>query len=510
MRLLCAILYVTMKTKGNMNTEKPINSAVEAEKLLLWIVPNTEFTGHAYSVGGFLRDTLLGIEPKDLDVVIDVKDGAEGMTKALHAIFKNETYPPRQMGEHYPIWQLVFKEDVTVNFNGFSKTYWVGGAEVEFADTMTESYPDDESRQREVKFGTIQDDVLRRDFSINSLMRNLTTGELCDFGGNAIEDIKNRIIRTTRGVSADVIFTQDPLRILRAIRFYVVLEALTGEKWTIPCSVLKAMRRNSHRISIISMERFTAELKKIMVMAGLWKALRIMKATRILERSLPEIHAMIDCDQPLKFHGEGSVWNHTLKTLQNARPGILDQLAAMLHDVGKPLTRTEEDGEIHFYKHEWKGSDLATEILERLKFDGKVVEEVSYVVKWHMRPHSLHDASRTALRRFLRETPEKLIQPLLDVAEADERGSIPDLMQIPKLRAKLSDPELLKIPIRRKPVLDGFDIMSALKVKPGPVIGEAGEWLMNLEDEYAAKGETLTKQDAMVLIKDFRKDQDGE
>lgn len=476
--------------------ERPANKALEVERLLSRSLPS-EFKGRTFAVGGFVRDLILGLEPKDLDVVVDIEGGAERLAVALHSIHSDSTFQPRRMGAHYPIWQLVFNKDITIG----TDTFEVEGAEVEISETMIEAYPDEDSRQRTVRFGTLDDDVRRRDFTINMLMRDLSDGRIIDLSETSSLDIERGVIRSHPKVDSDIMFSEDPLRLLRAIRFAVCLGDTTGRGWRIPLSMLRSMRRNAGRIRIVSMERVNAELRRMLATTCFWRALELMRITGLLENILPEIHAMIGCSQPKEFHAEGDVYDHTIMALKNSRPGILDQLAVMLHDVGKPATRTVEDGAIHFYKHDWVGGDMAESLLRKLKFDNRIVDDVSYVVRNHMRPHTLDGASKKSLRKFLREMTATLVQPILGVAEADELGSKPYLGFIPKLRERLFDPELHKFPVRRTPILDGHEIMTALNVKPGPFIGEVGNWLMEAEDEYAAMGRVFTKDEAVYLIK---------
>ena len=159
---------VSSKPQCAMTAEK------EAESFLIEIIKDTKFKNKVYSVGGFVRDDLLGIESKDLDIVVESPDGAKDLGELLHNRFPDETSNAYQIGAGYPIWHLSFKKDIKLN----GKTFKTTGAEIDIADTQKESFPDPETRQRITEYGTIDDDCRRRDLRVNMLLRDLTTGRL--------------------------------------------------------------------------------------------------------------------------------------------------------------------------------------------------------------------------------------------------------------------------------------------------------------------------------------------
>ena len=255
----------------------------EVERLLREILSQGgELAGKVFSVGGFVRDDVLGIPSKDLDIVVEANGGAERLSKFLHLIFPEQVSQAHQLGASYPIWHLRFKTDILLN----AQLFKTAGAEVDFADTQVEMFPDANSRQRVCVFGTVEQDVERRDFTVNMLMRDLTTGELRDFTGTSVQDIKDGVLRGHPNVSLDKIFADDPLRMLRLIRFH----AKFG--WNIPEDVFECVRRNSVRITIISGERIRDELVKIMEYGKLAQAIKLMDATHLLVHVLPEVTAM--------------------------------------------------------------------------------------------------------------------------------------------------------------------------------------------------------------------------
>ena len=485
------------------------NSEKEVERFLKKFLPGTPFEGKIKAVGGYVRDEFLSIlkndpsiEAKDLDlVVVETKDGAE---KATHFIFNHfkDVSPspistPRQMGQGYPIWQITFKEDITYKGNSF-KTQ---GAVIEFADTMKEEYPEAESRQRVTMPGTLKEDIARRDFTANMLLKDMTTGEIEDLTGQSKKDIEKGILRGHPGVSLDKTFEDDPLRMIRCIRF----QAKYG--WQVPMAVIRTIKRNAHRIDIVSSERIMEELEKIMDLGKLNKAIKLMSASGLLKYVLPEIEDLKGTKQNPKWHSEGDAYRHTLMVLKEAPPGVEGQMAALLHDVGKPSTTNLIEGEIKSHGHEEVGAEIAEAIMKRLKFDNKTTNKVKTMVKNHMRPHHLgRSTGSKAIRKFIRDVGDDMVDSILDLARADEIGKIPSTNDIPDLRKKIDEVRSKSVEVKKEPVLNGKEIMDLLKITTGPEVGRAKKILIEIEDDYFEAGKKLTKEDARnELLKKFKK-----
>ena len=499
---------------------KATQSEKEVEAFLKTLLPGTKFEGKVKAVGGYVRDEYLSIikndpsiESKDLDILVAMKNGSKKLSEYIYNVFNNPNIwsrvkhlfsdiknspvsKPRQMGKGYPIWQITFKEDITYK----DKKYKTKGAVIEFADTMTEEYPDPNSRQRKVKYAPLEKDIERRDFTVNMLLKDMTTGEIEDFTGTSKEDIKKGVLKGHPTVSLDKTFSEDPLRMLRLIRF----QAKYG--WKIPGSVLKTVKRNASRINTVSSERITEELKKIAKYGKMKTATQLMSATGLLKHIYPEIEALKGVKQPEKHHQEGDVYRHTLKVLKNAPPGIENQMAALLHDIGKPSTQELIEDTITFRKHEDLGAELAEAVMKRLKFDNTTTKKVKNMVKNHMRPHNLGpDPSTKSIRKFVREVGDEAVDSILDLANADALGKIPEDKYIPDLKKKI-EKALKEQPVKKKSILDGKEIMSLLNLKSGPQVGKAKKTLQEIEDSYAEKGETLTKDRAKEeLKKHFKK-----
>jgi putative nucleotidyltransferase with HDIG domain len=270
--------------------------------------------------------------------------------------------------------------------------------------------------------------------------------------------------------------------------------------WDIPLSVLKTVKRNAERIQIVSSERIMGELEKVMAVGKLYQAIKLMKITGLLKYVLPEIEALKGVAQGKDHHSEGDVFKHTLLVLKNAPKTVEGQLAALLHDVGKAKTQSFLEDKIHFYKHDEVSAEMAEAILYRLKFDKKTIDRVVKLVREHMRPHSLENASPKAFRKLIRDMGEELTDVLLDLAEADSLGSYPIENVVPNLRQEIERIRKAPVKMEKKPVLGGQEIMDTLHIKPGPKVGEVGKFLIDLADEYAEQGKKLSKEEAKEII----------
>ena len=465
----------------------------EMERLFLKLLPGTKFENQAFAVGGYVRDEVMGLDSKDLDIVVGFPNGAEALSKFIASQFPGKTSTPRQMGS-YPIWYITFKENVEYDGEMFKTK----GGELDIADSQKEAFPDPESRQRETAFGTIEEDVARRDFTVNMLMKNLSNGELADFTGTSVQDIKDGVLRGHPKVPLDRTFEDDPLRMLRLVRFMVKYG------WKPAQEAVEAVERNAHRINIISSERVRDELVKIMLVGKLAPAIRFMQATGLLKHILPEIEVMKGVEQSKEHHSEGDVFEHTMKVIENAKPTLHAQLAALLHDAGKPSTQKFIEHKIQFLGHDAVSGEIAEAVLRRLRFDNNLVKKVRFLVENHMRPTTARQWGPKAVRKFIRDIGDE-IEDLLDLHDADSAGSltpegVPAKTTGPVLRKKIE--EVQEIPVRTKPVLNGNEIMQTLGIKGGPEVGKAMKWLRDKTDDYAVEGKELTPEEAKRLLRE--------
>ena len=494
----------------------------EVERFLKSWLKDTEFAGKAYAVGGYVRDEVMGNMSKDLDIVVEIDGGAKKITHALFDLFKsdddkdNGITHPLEMGESYPIWQISFKKDIAYK----GEQYITSGAVIEFVDTMKESYPDPTSRQRKVEFATLEEDIERRDFTINMGLKDLTTGEykyLKDKNGKKLDfvkDIKDGVLKGhPNNDTMDKTFSADPLRLMRLVRFYAKYD------FKVPEDVKESIKRVADRINIVSGERVRDELIKILqinkkdeqsgkVKGETAKALKFMKEVGLLKHVLPEIEELEKTEQSAPHHLEGDVFKHTLMVLEEAPATLYGQLSALLHDVGKPSTQTKDGDKIKFLKHEEVGGEIAEAILRRLKFKSDDIKKIRVMVEQHMRPFQISDAKpgnvKKKLRQFVDVVGEELWEGIFDLAQADgvgklpsEPGTVADLKKTLKELLHSTPPEL------KKPVLDGKQVMDILGIQTGPLIGKVLIFLKDAtRDAWDKQNKILSEAEATKLIRD--------
>ncbi len=353
-----------------------------------------------YVVGGFVRDSIMGTECKDIDIVT-IGSGIE-LAKALQ----------KKIGKHSKI--SVFK-----NF-GTAMLHFRDGNEdwqVEFVGARKESYNRD-SRKPVVEDGTLEDDQNRRDFTINAMAICLNAsryGELLDpFDGQG--DLKRQIIRTP--LDPDITFSDDPLRMLRAIRFASRLD------FSIHPETFEAIRRNAYRIEIVSMERNIEEINKMLLCSHPSLALRLMDKSGLLDLLLPELVKLKGTEAVgEKTHKDN--FKHTLEVLDNVAK-VSDNLylrwAAVLHDIAKPYCkRFDEKTGFSFHGHELKGSRMVKPIFRRLKLPlNEKMKYVEKLVSLHLRPIVLAEDTVTdsAVRRLIFDAGDD-IDDLMLLCQAD-------------------------------------------------------------------------------------------
>ena len=407
----------------------------------------------AYVVGGYVRDLLLERECKDIDFVC-VGSGIELAERAAQKI------DPRLV-------VTVFKNFGTAHFRWYD-------LDLEFVGARKESYQRD-SRKPIVEEGTLQDDQNRRDFTINALALSLNKnsfGELLD-PFNGLQDLENKIIRTP--LEPDVTFSDDPLRMMRAIRFATQLD------FTILPETFESIKRNAERISIISQERVTDELNKIILAKKPSTGFILLEESGLLKLIFPEFQALKGVEN---YEGKGHKDNfyHTLQVLDNITKTTKDlwlRWAAVLHDIAKPPTKKFVPGQgWTFHGHEALGSKWVPKIFRRMKLPmGAEMKFVQKMVFLHLRPIALtkEEITDSALRRLLFEAGDD-IESLLMLCEADittkNREKVKRyLTNFEIVREKLKEVEE-KDQIRNfQPPVTGELIMATFGIPPSKEIG---------------------------------------
>jgi len=465
-------------------------SPEKAEEIKTKIAAVARKNGYqVYAVGGYVRDLLLGRTPKDIDVVAIKKEAGVNSGIDLARLVAKE------YGFHPPVEYPRFAVAV-VN---------IDGEHVDFVAPRTEFYTPD-SRKPDVELGTLQEDAIRRDFTVNALYQDLSTGEIADPTGYGQKDLKDKMIRVTDHQNPDVIFSDDPLRALRAIRQSYALNFAIEEK------TREAIKRNAARLSVISRERIQDEFCKILTGPKAGEAIRLLHDIGLTRQFLPEFDATVGVTQDSKYHHE-LVDEHILAAVDLVPDDIPSRLTALLHDIAKPAKRTEETGVAHFYEHELAGADMAEAILTRLRFPNEVINEVVFRIRNHMWPMNYRrDWSPKTVRKFMKELGDYL-NKVLDFAEVDIRASrreegleTASLEDIRHLRERIKEQEAQgnKDLHKAKPLLDGNELQKLFNKGPGPWISEIHKYLADQQLETPS----LTKEEAIAKAKEYMETKD--
>jgi poly(A) polymerase len=413
-------------------------------------------------VGGPVRDVFRGERPSDLDLTTDAT--------------------PEQVLALVEGWaDATWTAGIAFGTVGLRR----GSTVFEVTTYRSEQYRA-ESRKPDVRYGrSLEEDLSRRDFTINAMAARLPGYELVDpFGG--LDALKEKVLRTP-GRPEDS-FKDDPLRILRAARFAAKLG------FTIATDVRAAMTEQASRLRIVSAERVTGELTKLMLTPDPALGIDILVQTGVADQVLPEVPLLrMEADE---HHRHKDVYQHSLTVLRQAielepryglEADLIVRLAALLHDIGKPGTRQLlPDGRVAFHHHEVVGAKLARRRLTALRFPNDVVRDVAQLVQLHLRFHGYGGGEWTdsAVRRYVRDAG-----PLLTRLHVLTRADCTTRNQARAQRlaraydgleqriAELSEQEELG---RMRPELDGNEIMRILGIPSGPLVGEAYRFMLEL------------------------------
>jgi poly(A) polymerase len=440
------------------------------------------FAQHGYElalVGGPVRDAFLGRDPGDLDLTTDA--------------------PPGEILRIADQWaDSVWTVGIDFGTVGLRKD----GSTLEVTTYRSEEYAP-RSRKPGVRYGTsLEEDLRRRDFTINAMAARLPGYELVDpFGGLAA--LQDKVLRTPS--TAEESFSDDPLRILRAARFAARLDFAVAD------DVREAMTRQAGRLEIVSAERITDEMSKLMLTPDPARGIDLLVQTGVAGQVLPEVPQLrLEADEHYRHK---DVYQHSLTVLRQAigleeRYGLTGdlvlRLAALLHDIGKPKTRSKlPDGRVAFHHHEVVGAKMARKRLTALRFPKDVVADVSELVKLHLRFHGYGDAEWTdsAVRRYVRDAGPLLTRlNALTRADCTTRNKVKaDRLaraydDLEERIARLSQEEELA---RLRPELNGNDIMRILGIPGGPQVGQAYNFLLELRIEQGLIGRERATQELL-------------
>ncbi len=418
----------------------------------------------AYLAGGCVRDRLLGVEAKDFDVATSAQ------AHEVQALFAH-TVP---IGAQFGV-VLVFVEDVSY----------------EIATFRADGVYLDGRHPTSVRFSDARGDAIRRDFTINGMFFDPATEQVIDYVEGQ-QDLAQQVIRAIGDPYAR--FTEDRLRMIRAIRFAARLG------FSIAPQTLAAIQELAPTITAIAWERIGDEVVKILTEGSAQRAFQLLSASGVLQAVLPEIEALRGVEQSPDFHPEGDVFVHTLLLLAELdkrdrldKPSQISEtlaLGALLHDVAKPQCRGQKGERITFYGHCEQGAEQAIAICQRLKRSRAVWEQVAYLVKNHLRLLGAPNMRTAKLKRFLREDG---IEELLELARIDALASSGDVRPYEFCRHKLA--ELEPVQIAPPPLLNGHDLMQ-LGFEPGPQFKE----ILNAVEDAQLEGQLATHADAVEWV----------
>lgn len=395
-------------------------------------------------VGGCVRDMIAGIEPKDWDITTSAR--------------------PEQIQELFP--EHVYEN----NFGTVAVKTESEDPKLKIVEVTTfriEGKYSDKRHPDEVKFADkVEDDLSRRDFTVNAMAYDIDANEVIDpYGGR--EDLDAKVLRTVGDPNKR--FEEDALRLMRAVRFAAEF-GFTIEEYT-----EQALQKNAGLLEMIAKERIRDEFVKVIMTAKAMEGVEELERTGLLRFVMPELRDGIGVGQ--NEHHIYSVWEHNLKSLEYAvkKDYALEiRLAALLHDVGKPRTKAGNGKTSTFYNHEMAGARIAARMLDRLHVPKHIAEYIIHLIRYHMFYYNVGEVSAAGVRRFLARVGPESIDDLIKVREADRIGSgVPKavpyklrhlLFMIEKVKRDPISPKMLKI--------NGEEIMELLGIKPGPKVGK--------------------------------------
>ena len=428
-----------------------------------------------YLVGGAVRDAMLGRPSPDMDLATSSRP--HETTRVLRGWADNRYHVGVRFG--------------TVGARKDGRLFEI--------TTFREEVYAQEHRKPAVTFAKdIQTDLSRRDFTINAMAVRLPDGAFVDpFGG--VKDLAAKTLDTP--LEPEVAFSDDPLRMLRAARFVSQLEMVPSAR------VVRAIGEMRDRLSIVSAERIRAELDKLLVGGKPSAGLSLIVETGLSDEFLPELAALQLEQDPV--HNHKDVLRHTYAVVERCEPDPVLRLAALLHDIGKPKTRSFTPDGVQFHHHEAVGARMAEARLKELRYPNVVVDDVRKLVEMHLRFHGYGEGwTDSAVRRYVRDAG-----PLLDrlnqltradcttrnAARAARLSQLQD--ELEERIARLAEEENLDA---LRPPIDGKQVMAHLGVPPGPIVGEALAYLFEVRMDRGP----IPEDEAFELLDAWARDRD--
>lgn len=416
--------------------------------------------GHtALFAGGSVRDQLLGATPKDYDIA------TSATPDEVLALFPGSD----PIGAHFGV--ILVKKNK---------------AHFEIATFRNDGSYTDSRRPDTITFSNPQEDAKRRDFTVNGLFQNPTTGEIIDYV-NGKQDLETQTLRAIGNPQKR--FSEDALRLMRAIRFATTLD------FQIEPNTWKAIIDSHHLLEKIAVERIREELNKILLHPNRARGLKLLVDSSLINHIIPEVRDLIGCEQPPQFHPEGDVFTHTsiMLDMLEPNPSLTLVLSVLLHDIGKPATYTydPEEDRIRFNGHDGLGAEMSEQILKRLKYSNDTIEAVIPMVANHMNFMNVTVMKKSKLKRFMaRPTYQDEMQ--LHRVDCGSSNGITENFDF--LRQK--EIEFANEPLIPDPLLTGKDLIN-LGYQPGPTFKKI---LTDLQT-HQLEGTLKTQEQALQHLK---------
>jgi poly(A) polymerase len=431
--------------------------SVSAREKAISVVQRLRGEGYeAYLAGGCVRDMLLHRPPQDFDIATSARP------EDLQRIFPHTVPVGAQFGVVLVLLQDEAFEVASFRYDG---PYLDG------------------RRPAEVRYGSLQEDIQRRDFTINGMMYDPVDDRVIDLVDGR-RDLERRVIRAIG--DPRLRFQEDRLRMMRAVRFAASLN------FAVEAETFDAIRQSAPSIARIAWERIGDEVTRLLTEGGARRGFELLDESGLLAVLLPEISALKGTPQSPDYHPEGDVFQHTMLLLGHLDSAASETLAygCLLHDVAKPVCLRREGQRITFYGHTERGAMMAEEILKRLKRSRSVWEQVAYLVRNHLRHVQAPQMRLSTLKRFLRQEG---VEELLELTRIDALSSNGDLRYYRFCKERLV--ELKDEEIRPEPLLRGGDLI-ALGLKPGPIFTD----ILRQAEDAQLGGELQSREEALQWL----------
>jgi len=425
-----------------------------------------------YLVGGAVRDFILDINTKDFDFTTNASP------EESKQLLENNNYKTTDIGIKFGTIETTFN-DFTVHITQF----------------RNESYNEDSRKPNIEKSRNIDDDLIRRDFTINSIAFDIDKNELID-PYNGLKDLSEGKLKSPN--NPDQSFSEDPLRMIRLCRF------ISSHGFTPDTETFASIQKNIKRMEIVSKERIRDEFSKLIIGKHVALGIKALVESNLVDYVIPEIKDLkIEVDPN---HHHKDVYEHTLQVTSNVSQDLTLRLGALLHDIGKPATKGVDNGKVHFRHHEVVGARMTKDILKRLRYPKKLISSVALLVENHLRPHTFKMGwTDSAVRRYIIDAGDMLeeLNELVrcDVTTKNNEKAETIYKYLDELEKRIEAVKEKEELSKLRPPVDGNEIMEILNLKPGPTLGKIMD---SLYEQRINEGE-VSKEQAIALAKEVLK-----